>query len=357
MAIKKINISMAGATNAFATIAPFKYNKVGNVALTFDDGSSGINKALTMSENLYYTDGCNNQIKYSFAIAINGDGYSSGTQIYNPNYWQKPAVDAILAKGCDIENHGQFHGGNAIDDVTNLHNLILSNIGYKMGFLVVPSAELGYMHAASLLDYTGGTSQNGDTFDEFAGTHKLYPPPSNPYRFLAIVRDFGDNWTVGGEHLEFIKSEISSILTGQRKFEMCGTHSTLDNIADYNGFSNLLNHIYNTMQDKVLVCTMREILEYRKMQLMPLSQSFSNGVLTVEIDVQDPNQNLRWMDVSLNVQSDSNISAVSGEGFDKYSFNAGTGLVNGFSRRLDFTNVSPEVPPIFDMIKRLRNFH
>jgi len=341
MAELKLNITFATApTSAVATIAPFKYNKLGAYCQEWDDGSKGARMMLPFMRTLTYTDGCNNNIFYSGGVALNSGTGIPGDFAYNANYYQKDELLDFVAKGWDIENHSDTHGGvegnaDPIKDLNDLDARILLRTGYQMAFTVVPTNYVGYLHASSLRGYKGGDSEGDATFDEFipVRVHKKFPAVTNPFTLLAMVRDFCDDWDLTTKKT-FLKGEIDKLLTGERDYEIVGTHSTFETTAKEQGFYEIMNYIKNTTQDKVIVCPIREILDYREMQALPFTQSLNGNILTITVNIDSISDKNRWRDMCFNINTPGTITGVTYEGFTGAAFNATTKLINGYSQKV-----------------------
>lgn len=346
MALLKLHITLSGiSTSTSAQVSEQKFNKLGWITPEWDDGSPGINKAKTLWDTYTYTDGCGNNIKYKGELAINGGTGIPGDPLYNPDYPQATYLRGLIDAGYDLANHSSRHrDGFPLEDTIELDSLIKTRVDYEFSTLVVPSNFNGYATAANSLHYKAVTSEGDAVFDQWIPVriHKILPlNPVTTNEFFAMTRDFTDDWT-NSSTVNFYKTQVDEFFTGARNYMILGTHSQLETDQLLSGFTDLYTYVRTTSTDRLLVCSLREMLDYREMRALPMTQSLSGNTLTITIDISTITERNRWRDISLNITSDKTITNVTGEGFSNVSFNPTTGLVNGFSQR---TTWSGDVPP------------
>jgi hypothetical protein len=363
MAILKTIITCTGPVqNAVVSYMPWKFGKIGFIALEFDDGTPGARKMMDvfMMNTMFrflsytYTDGCGNDVFYRTALALNGN-FEEGQPGYDPTYITPAKLKEFIALNGDLINHTYVHGGDSMsrhDNLTLLEESLYRATGYKFNGIAVPGADQGFAVAGQALGYAYMDSQNGDTFDGGQSTHKLM---STTYTgFLRMVRDFNDVWVAGGEDLAYTKSQIDLFQTGQRNFWIEGTHSGLETTEEVEGYIEMVDYIKDHLGDTIAVGPVREFVEYQQMKNCPTTVTKSGNTITVSIDTANLSDRVRWQDVSLNVTG-ATISNVAVEGFTSSSFNPTTGLVNALKQKTDWSNIVPPVSATrFKVSRRFR---
>lgn len=318
------------------TTPKIKYGKLSFVSQELDDSSRGWEPMLEFFKTLYYTDGCGNNIPFTAALAVNCGFGIPGDPGYNPAITSVAEMRTLTDAGWDIENHGMYHGSNTSSDadVQQLNDLLLLRMQYQARGIVVPTNFTGYAHSGYTRGYIFTTAQSDLTFDEFQSVrvHKVLPPLNTNPIYICMTRDFIDTWD--DVDTNYLYPELDSLLNGARDFIRIGTHSILNTDALLNGFKAIYNKIHTMSEDRILVCTTREFLEYREMCNLPRTQVLNSNRLEVTIDMTGLSPLNRWRDISMNITSDKQIQSVEIlEGADSYSFNASTGLVNLFSQK------------------------
>jgi hypothetical protein len=330
----KLIVNFATApTNAVATIAAQKFNKVGFVSPQFDDASKGWEVAhnLFVANNFFYTDGCGNNITYKGDLAINGSfGY--------PDFPTIPDFRSLILNDWDICNHSDVHGSSdQTKDLSDLDTKLMNNLSYVANGVVVPSADNGYVIAGKNLGFAYATAQNAQTFDGIPSTENIIPVALQTQpEYFALPRDFNDEWDDDEWAIPFSKGQIDKFSTGVRNYYILGTHSWLDSEAAVAGYTDLFSYLKNNSNDTLMVCSVREAIEYRHIRALPLTQVLNGNTLTITIDTTNLTDRQRWYDVSLNVTGGT-ITGVSSQGFTSTSFNSQTGLVNGFKQKSDWS--------------------
>lgn len=322
---------------ATAKPAKLKYNKNGWVSEEWDDNSLSALKALEKLKTKFYTDGCDNKIAYTAAIAVNGrSNYNNeeiGLSVNNINYTQ---MKQLIAAGWDIENHSYYHepynnfnfGNDRAKNIIALDTLILKKINYKMHGLVVPSDHSGFPKAAKEAGYIFSTSQG--TFDGLppAGV-PVYKDVQDfdlaPITFSSFNRMFYDNWT---EMENNVKKAIDAIVQKKHHYFRFASHG-----IDEAAYNRIIDYFETKTNDKILFIPTREIMEYRLMASLPISYQLSHDRLVIEINTASLPARCRWKDLSFIVSSDAQIKSITLiSGIERATFNAQTSLVNIFKQ-------------------------
>lgn len=327
----------SSADNAKLIVPNLKYNKAGWVSLEWDDNSLGAMKAVDLLKNMFYTDGCGNQIPYAAALAVVGRSQYNNeeTGAMPDRYTSYTQMKSLISSGWDIENHSYYHdptgnynyGTDWARNISEMDQLILQRINYKMNGAVVPTNYSGFATAAKNFGYLFSTSQG--TFDNLApgmGDYKSVEPFSAaPAGFSSFKRIFYDNWSQMETDVTKAISDISSQSDAYFRF---ASHT-----VDTDVLARILSNFKARTNDKVLFLPTREIMEYRIMSQLPVNYTTQSNTLTVTIDISSIPDRFRWRDLSFVVSPESKITDVKIlSGIDKISFNPATGLVNIFKQ-------------------------
>nr|WP_068891794.1 hypothetical protein [Pedobacter panaciterrae] len=332
-------------STATAGFPQLKYNKSKAILMEFDDAALTVIKAYDKLSNTFYTDGCGNNKNYSLGLAVNGKNQYSDKEIgfytnYAATYAQRLP---LVLKGMDIMNHSFYHdekgnfnnGKDREKNIKDLDAMILSNQGYKMNTLVVPTNLVGFHTSSSEFGYLGGASQG--TFDKFEQigkyTPKLKLSDIKPFEYLAIRRGFSDDWSEDGSHWE-----LSNALFADNSFDFfeIGTHGLKDDDAIKN-FNEWIDDIALKAKDNLIFCSLREFLEYTHIKdHVTKTQVIEGNTLTITLDYSTiPNKNISWYDLSLLINSDKAISSVSVNNTDfSLTYNKDTKLINIGKRKI-----------------------
>lgn len=321
-------------SSPLATVPNLKYNKSSWFSFELDDMSESIPLALSILGGKFFTDGCGNNKPYTMSAAVNGareiDGYE-----YPMNDAVGDRLRAVIAAGGDLSDHSYYHDPVGFGaGITPLQNTILMQDfikrkfnGYEVRSKIVPTNYAGHAQAAFEQGYVYSTSQG--TFDTFT-PEWMYAPPGtysnigNP--FATLRRDFTDSWAGS---IADLKTIINNIIANTGKFFRLGSHF----IDDETSARSFFNHIETNASDKLLVSNTREILEYREMKALPMTQSLLGNVLTIEVDMVNLSSKNRWKDLSF-IITGGTIQSVTTNATSS-SFNPATGLVNIFKQTIN----------------------
>lgn len=306
-----------------------KYNKKGWLSFEWDDASLGAIEGLSILNGKFYTDGCGNYKNYSAALAINGAYEGTGIPYAYESGMTKAIMRSMILKGWEISDHGYYHDPvgfgaevTAMQSTALMQLFIKSLLNYWTRSKVVPQNYAGHALAADAQGYIYVTSQG--TFDSYS-PEWVFAPAGDfgvvPVRFGAVRRDFTDKWVTDLDHL---KGMIDRVIAGNDKFYRVGSH-TIDGTA----FDNLMNYIQNSSSDKVMVCSTREVMEYREVAAMPFTKTVVGNTIVIETDLRVLDPKNRWKDQSFMVTTDRNVTGVTVSS-GSASFNSSTGLVNTF---------------------------
>jgi hypothetical protein len=176
--------------------------------------------------------------------------------------------------------------------------------------------------AANAQGYIYVTSQG--TFDSYS-PEWVFAPAGNfgvvPVSFGAVRRDFTDQWA---NDLNYLKGMIDKVIGGEDKFYRVGSH-TIDGVA----FDQLMAYIQNSASDNVMVCSTREVMEYREVAAIPFTKTIVGNTIVIETDLRGLDPKNRWKDQSFMVTTDRNVTGVTVSS-GSASFNSSTGLINTF---------------------------
>lgn len=319
-------------TTAVATVPTLKYNKKNWFSFEMDDMGDTIPFALSVLAGKSYTDGCGNNKPYTMSAAVNGANETSGIE-YSMTDAIGARLRAVIAAGGDLSDHGYFHDPVGFGaDVTPLQSTILMQDfirrkfdGYEVRSKIVPTNYAGHAQAAFDQGYLYSTSQG--TFDDFT-PEWMYAPPGTfanlGSTFATPRRDFSDNWQ--GD-LTYLKGVIDSVNSSTGKFYRIGSHYINNEAA----FQEFFDYVQTTSNDELLVATTREVLEYREMRNLPITQNLVGDTLTITVDTTNLSSKSRWRDLSFLIDSDSDILSVITTATSS-TFNPSTGLVNTFQQ-------------------------
>lgn len=326
-------------TSAVATVPNQKFDKKNTFSLDFDDVSNSAGSALTFLNTKHFTDGCGNNISYRFGVGINGANTFNGLEYTfdgsNGSQTTKAKLLEIIAAGGDLSDHSYYHdpvgygaSTTAAQNTTLCYDFIsrLFN-GYKTRTKIVPSNNAGHAQAAYDQSYLASISES--TFDSFT-PEGLYNPRglwSNVTGFPALKRFFTDTWNSSQSGL---KSEIDYLLTQTNGFMILGSH-TIDNQT---AFESVFNYLETNSADNVWIASTREILEFREMKALPMSQNLVGNVLTITINTSGLNTKNRFRDMTFKIASDKNIIGITTNATSS-SYSNTTHIVNVFKQGAD----------------------
>jgi hypothetical protein len=369
MATQKLIVQLSKVPAVLNLSVPAqKHNTECTMMYHVDDGGHfGVQRAIQQwSDNGFKTsDGCGNYRSYTADIAVNvGLGDPSIVPISNDHDWrevypQKAWFEWLLSKGGSILNHSNYHTGeNPLKQLQDINTKYLKVLGYKVSGVVVPGQESGYGNAAIVNGDVFMTSEGDKTFDvmQTLRYHKIAPDnPIIAYENEAIwapVRD-GSDWDDPSK-TDFLMTQVDLCFNGGRNFWPLFSHYNAYEAAKEAEFMRLWNYVksFPNYQDRILMCSMREWMEYRLMRLATMSHVLVGTTLTISFDdssiPENHRNNISWKDVCVNINTDAQILGVTVDGFDRSTFNPSTGLVNGFKRITNWTGVAPDPDPFPD---------
>lgn len=171
----KITLKLDTKADIGVTLAPLKFNKHFAYSFTVDDGyrsayatafpllnGGKISAALpdewqndeggdgSISEGLFFSDGCGNKQAFKLGLAINSGNIGDAPE--NRGHLSWPEVGQMYAAGWDLLNHGYHHatkhGTDFHSEVTSNINEVKKQFGISMSQFVVPGGESdpGYEH-------------------------------------------------------------------------------------------------------------------------------------------------------------------------------------------------------------------
>lgn len=337
MAELKITLTLSGIPgSAVPVMALNKYNKPRWVAQQLDDGDFVGEQNMHdiwLANNHTFSDGCGNRKLCTAEIGVNIDTGAAD---------KLSQLKSTISRG-DISNHSAYHSQENPDlQAQVMDDEVLQVTGYKPSCFIIPTNYTGFANASYNLGYRGITSE-GDYFDQFnSQRHHQLIPDSPILDYDAFIRDLRDDHD-NQDTKNLFTSNIDMLFTGQRNFYIMATHSQLLTDAQKAGFKEIYDYLFSRANDTVLMCTVREFLDYRTMRSMPYSYTVSGNQVNIVINTDKLPERNRYRDVSFNLQSDQVISSVSVDGFDSYSFNPATGLVNAFKQKSVWSDIV--IPP------------
>lgn len=322
-----INLTFSGTPSSIE-FADLKYNKQGVLSLGWDDGVPTSLDANDMFQTTTYDDGTGLDIPWRAGVAV--IGRSSFNDI---EYGNTPASGAIqysdmldlISAGWDIQNHGlysntgdNFGSDTPLDDISDLDALIMDRIGYQMNVTVVPSNEQGYVEGADTAGHIGATSQN----DNVGGAIPPYPTAqwqaitdiaTWPAGFKYLLRTFTDTWNQA-DFQDRIDDLINNSSASVHKLLRIGTHD-----SSPSGFADFVDYIQDNSDDRLWICSMRELLEYL---IIRDNATISVNGNTVSVEVP---AGLRWEDFTLIVEG-ATVTGASSPDADSITF--GGNIIN-----------------------------
>lgn len=320
-------------------VAKLKYNKKAWISLEWDDNSLASLAGYKYLHKKFYTDGCNNKIPYTAALAVNGRGQRLNKEMAERSQSVNYAdMKMLINAGWDIENHSYYHepkgifnnGYNWDKNISDLHCLIYNRINYTMNGAVVPTNYYCFATAALNFGYLFSSSQT--TFDNMApGPASLYQPVQNfdaaPATFSSFSRIFNDDWA----KMEVeVKQAADKLLVKNNSYFRFASHT-----IDDKKFEKIINYISYKAEDNVLFIPTREIMEYRIVASLPIKYVVRKNEVIVNIDASNLPEKFRWRDLSFVIKSNNRIIGTKIiKGIDKITFNSKTGLLNIFSQNI-----------------------
>jgi hypothetical protein len=362
----KVIISFNGnpgtATSAFADL---KYNKLGVYNYEMDDRSPGMRDVFAFFNGgtapvngvtypgKTFTDGCGNVVKWRAAVATNARLQSDNSDWANYNNCLNWAEMANLVNNnWMIENHGFYHNktgtfanGNNINKNINENTAYIENRLLEQGvqftprIMVVPNNDTGYVTQAEALGYMAAVSQQS------LDAYPIYPQYINntlsvaglPQGFAMYNRGLQDMW--GDSSVLYYqgivdKNFLNGMSAANKKMWRFAGHYFSD--TDFARFISLMNYLETQAADRVWMTTLQEFLEYRETKAAVVkTETLSGNTLTISLDITSvPAKNL-FRDMSLLINSDATINTVTVTGADASSFNAATGLINVFEKKMN----------------------
>lgn len=326
-------------TYGTASYPSLKFEKHSMIQFEWDDASPGAMSALSLMQNRFFTDGAGNNKPYTGAVAVNGRAQYDNREVglIEGGISYADGLQLINA-GWDIENHGYYHdpygnynnSTNALLNVKQLEALYFQRTGYRMNALVVPANYAGYIQAALDEGYVAASSTG--TFDGFQAHPEwllLGGLNAIPEGFIALRRDFSDNW---GSSLPSLKGYVDSLLSGTsatvNKFVRVGSH----NLTDQASFTGLINYLEDQSEDRIWVTSMREFAEYKITKTQTAkTEMLVDNILTITLDQSAISNRIRWRDLTLKIDADQIIESVKIIGATA-SYNPVNKLVNIFKQ-------------------------
>ncbi|MCF8347598.1 MAG: T9SS type A sorting domain-containing protein [Bacteroidales bacterium] len=337
-------------------LAPLKYNKDFALSMQIDDGGltifthgypvfEGGTVGNTNFPGLAYTDGCGNPHHFkmsSVMFSFNGEG-ENGPDTHVDNAYGQVSwaqLNTMVQNNWGIINHGV--NSNANTNPAFMNYSIKRNESYIRrqlydatpgGFIThlhanpngsdpwTPAAEaLGYLSTynqnqpSPLGDRGGNVNNVGVDWTDFQNIYRIDAGPTNIQQLVTGLADSSNN--------------------GANYWGSIFTHSLVDQYQ-FNSFVSDFNFIYNTYGagglDNILMTSDEEIRDYLLVRDAVTVQSVVLGSsLYISFLGEVPN-NLKYYAMSLNINSNVNISGYDVSGTDDYLHTpAGTpqGLIN-----------------------------
>jgi gliding motility-associated-like protein len=348
----KVTITFDAAPSTYTvTKAPLKYNKTFAFSFQVDDGTIDItNKVLPLFNNLFYTDGCGNDIHFTASSSVycfqnNGE---NGPDMHDP---LDPSFDNKYLTWNDItslynDNYGIYdHGvnGNPSTYYPFMNYSIKRNRSFLrrklFGLLQGANSSNVFVSPDQLVEWTQPAFDNGFSlalnkkdggpFDLFGGdvnnsnwTSYQYLKRREAHRVIP-VQEYVDTLflqSVGGANF------WGSLFTHLIPDVDTGAHYPKD--VFNTDFSKIASVYGKGALDNIIIATDEEIYDYLSVRdNITLNESLVGNVLEITFSGNVPD-NFRYYAMSLVATADVGISSIVVSGADGFSQNTATGLVN-----------------------------
>ena len=330
-----------------------KYNKDFAYSLTIDDGKiDGYTYAFQLLnggyiqdvDNTYpglsYTDGCGNDVLFTAGLAWNSVSSSfSDIHINTPDYITWTQLNEMHDAGWDIFNHAYSHAAYGETEyqfqVEENNSYVLQKTGIRMNHFVIPSGDLNY------IPYAFGNNMRAvySNKSQFSG----YPSgididaPYDTYqqkiyrRFLNDDLYQQDNITETINQIAQISNENNHIWFSEFTHRVHTT--TTGGSLIFSTFEYYMNYIaekYGKIgTDKIWVASLEEVHDYLLIrEKTTLNYTVEGNRAHIYLNLDNIPADMSVYNLSLNINSDSQIISVTPQFDSEINFNSETGLVN-----------------------------
>lgn len=344
-------------TAASSVLAAAKYNKDAVFQLEFDDRVGAFRDVFAYwnggkaSDSMVYpgktfTDGCGHPVNFRAAISCNG--YSNGGYTdweYNGNYITWGEIRNYLSKDWLPMNHGLRHNITDTDwpgyanNIAFMHQYIHDSTGgFSCRVWVSPNADEGYLPSVESFGYLASTSQSArDGFPAYppADWYKYTTIEALPDSFTQFTRNYNWDWTPTSVNTN-LNPLVDALVTGNtvasHKVMRLFSHGEVWSLE---GFKAFADYLQQTAGDRVWICGFQEFMEYQELKRRAVKSEVLNGkTLQITMDLSQVPDSAHFRDLSLLVSATgANITGVSVQGADRFTFNPASGLINLFTRR------------------------
>ncbi len=342
-------------SNAVITHVPLKYNKDFALSFTMDDGNKGTySHAFKFLQGgiidgnsynpLYYTDGCDNDIKFTMSAAIYSFSGWDNRDIHDPSgdgtdeYITWPEIIEMYQNGCGIFNHGLTTASSG-----DINYLIAKNHSYIKS--KTQEATPGGIHPIIFVAPNGVAEFTEPAFKQ--GYNAVYRTIEYGVDFLNVNDPAITNFEIGRQELNSSNSvadladKLYNAANSQPNvtpWSSTFTHSIQGEWGGYSFsmFKTYFGYLANTYgkggMDNMWFTSEEEVLDYVLVRnAVTINQRIegNNLYLTFTGDVPD---NLRNYAITLVASGDTgnNISSVtiSGDSHSSYNIDQNEALIN-----------------------------
>jgi len=296
-------------------LAPLKYNKTGVVTAAIDDSErDAYTSAFQTAQSTFFTDGCGNDIPFSFALAHYIIGYQNKDVHSHPDYsfkytWAEMAEMAV--KGTIPANHGLSDAGD---------NLALADAYTKWKLSRSQHFPSGLVRGFDQKWYVG---TNGADVSAQALANGAYGCDAANYGSQ------GRTFATGGENLYNSITPETFFAKTYRRFEVQyddavnainaagATTRPWLNYGFHGGaaLSSLINTVASAHgksgSDKVWFCSQQELIEYMFIrEYLRVPHTVNGNQVTITVDQSSVPGDLMFYAATLLVDTDANISNI-----------------------------------------------
>lgn len=344
----------------------------------FQGGTASISGGNEVMPGKTFTDGCGNNIKWTFSIGVNvkanyhdlsvntGDDFilEPDSSAWARNLYPSSLFPSLVAKGCYPIPHGYYHQDQGTDETNDWYVYHVNHDGWnksknlsecvkyiwdKSGgfnprYFIVPQDSLNYnveCRAQGLLAQSSQSVYDGEFYFPKPGEEWVH---NNSFvddviarngGYAAFLRYFFLDWTTQS-YFDTAKAEYDYIVANgtvaSPQFRRWGSHAF--GPSEWSNVKAFFNYLDTNSGDKVWFTTLNEFLEYLEVRrLITKTETLVGDTLTIRLNYNNiPIENY-CRDISLIVNSTAAIQSITINGAQSSSYNTATGLINVFNKR------------------------
>jgi hypothetical protein len=290
----------------------------------FDDGGDG-----SVSNGLFYTDGCGNSIPFTAGIAINYTLREDKKDIHtgtNNTFLTWDNIKELYLNGWNVLNHSYSHSVHGNTDYKNeiLFNteIVLKKTGILMNQFIIPSNDIKYadyvFKYGMLAVYSGSFPEDSYIEVQDSVSLKNFRLSRNSLKGLSLQENI--------ERFELIVKKYKKIWYNEFTHS-CGNDNIWGIGIEFNIFRKYMEYIYSKYgregKDNIWFAPLQDVYEYLfvKQNIKITVNRYSEKKFNIELDYSNIKNFIDKKDISLITDIPADIIKVTPQNIKKITFN------------------------------------